>query len=556
MILVSLKRYTMGEPLQGDLSRLNLGMVFRRRSLRIVMGIFGCLAFLILAVFISSYFLDGVIRSRTGATMNAKLKGYQVTLNHAHLQLIGGVLTLRGLTIVQLAHPAPPIMVLPMMRFHIQWHELLIGKVVADLLLWHPVLHIVEPQLVAQEKSPVKLKNEGWQDAVEAVYPFKINRLTIVQGDVTYVQDTTSPPLHLSKLDLVTENIRNIRSSNTVYPSTFQSSMVIFGIGHAAIDGSANYLEKPFPGIRAQCKIDNVPLKLITPEIKWTNFLIGGGRLSSEGTIEYSPKGTDLEINTATIDAVKITYVHEKATAPAEVKRVKETGEAIKRQNNRPRTDFIIRHFNITHSDFYFWDKSTSPDYKLSLEQTMVSVQNLSNHRDQGPASLNVTGKFMGSGNTTLIGWFLASGGGPAFNTNLAIRDTNLTSLNDLLRAYGRFNVAAGRFSLFSQMAVQNKNLTGYVKPMFSNVEVYSYEKDKKTGVLHQAKEIGIGILSHIFRNQSTQKVATQADLNGKLSQPNVSTWQAVLEVVRNAFIQAILPGFDRASGVSTPTGH
>jgi hypothetical protein len=39
--------------------------------------------------------------------------------------------------------------------------------------------------------------------------------------------------------------------------------------------------------------------------------------------------------------------------------------------------------------------------------------------------------------------------------------------------------------------------------------------------------------------------VATQVNLNGTLKNPNVSTWEAFVEVVRNAFIQAILPGFD-----------
>jgi hypothetical protein len=69
------------------------------------------------------------------------------------------------------------------------------------------------------------------------------------------------------------------------------------------------------------------------------------------------------------------------------------------------------------------------------------------------------------------------------------------------------------------------------------------------TGVFHQAKELMIGAASHVFRNQSTQKIATNVDIGGKLSGPNVSTWQAVDEVLRNAFIRAILPGFDRVAG-------
>ena len=65
--------------------------------------------------------------------------------------------------------------------------------------------------------------------------------------------------------------------------------------------------------------------------------------------------------------------------------------------------------------------------------------------------------------------------------------------MNDILRAYGRFDVAAGQFSVFSQVAVKDGNINGYVKPMFANLKVYDYQKDKSTSVLHQAKELVIG---------------------------------------------------------------
>jgi hypothetical protein len=55
-----------------------------------------------------------------------------------------------------------------------------------------------------------------------------------------------------------------------------------------------------------------------------------------------------------------------------------------------------------------------------------------------------------------------------------------------------------------------------------------------------------IGAAVHVFKNSQTQKVATQVDLAGTLKNPDVSSWQAFVEIVRNAFIEAILPGFDR----------
>jgi hypothetical protein len=55
-----------------------------------------------------------------------------------------------------------------------------------------------------------------------------------------------------------------------------------------------------------------------------------------------------------------------------------------------------------------------------------------------------------------------------------------------------------------------------------------------------------VGAAAHVFKNRQTQKVATQVNLNGTLESPTVSSWEAFVEVIRNAFVQAILPGFDR----------
>ncbi len=92
---------------------------------------------LVVALFIASFFLDDIVRARTQAEMNRKLKGYHVALAHAHLQLVGGILTLNGLKLTQQAHPHPAVAEFPMMRFHIQVKELFSRRVVADMLLSH-----------------------------------------------------------------------------------------------------------------------------------------------------------------------------------------------------------------------------------------------------------------------------------------------------------------------------------------------------------------------------------------------------------------------------------
>lgn len=505
------------------------------------------LATVFVAVFIVSFFLDDIIRVRTQAAMNQKLKGYHVALGHAHLQLVGGRLTLSEIKIIQQAHPRPPIAEIAMMRFHIEWKELISRRVVADLLLWRPQLHIDQTQFVSEKKDRVPLKQKGWQDALESVYPFKINRFMIEDGDLVYIQDAVSPPLHLARVNFTTDNVRNIHAPNNTYPSKLHANLVIFGKGKATIDGHANYLEQPFPGARTQFTIENVPLSAFDPEIRQINVGVSGGRLSTNGLLEYSPKVTRVQVDNATIDGVGIQYVHARATQRAETQRVKESGKQIEKQNNRPAVDLQVREFDVSHSSFSYTDKTKNPAYRVFMSDTDIVLKNLSNHQQQGTADVALHGKFMGSGDTKLVGNFLAGRRGPALNMNLAIERTDLTSMNDILRAYGRFDVAAGQFSLFSQVGVREGYLKGYIKPMFGGLQIYDYQKDKNTPVLHQAKELLLGGASHLFRNSRTQQLATEVDLNGKLSSPGMSTWQAIGQVLHNAFIQAILPGLDHA---------
>ncbi|HLW71038.1 MAG TPA: DUF748 domain-containing protein [Candidatus Binataceae bacterium] len=504
-------------------------------------------ALLVAAVCITSYFLDDIVRARTEAAMNRTLKGYRVTLARAHLQLLDGTLSLRGLTIVQLAHPSPPVADADLLRFRIDWRQLLARRVVADILLSQPRLHINRQQLAAETHGKVPLKQEGWQDVLEQVYPLKINRFTIVDGDMVYIQDPASPPLHLAKVNFTSDNIRNIQSPNDIYPSKLQATLVVFDTGRATIDGNANFLEKPFPGGRVRFAIKNAPLSAFAPEIRAANVTLDGGHLSSSGEIEYSPAVTNAEVDIATIDGVKVDYVHKTATQQAETRRIKEVGKEIHKQNNRPKVHIDVRELDVRHSSFAFTDETKNPHYRLVLDDANLAVRNLSNHEQQGPANLLLQGKFMDTGATKVVGDFLARPEGPAFTISIAIVGTSLQSMNNLLRAYGRFDVAAGQLSVYSQVTVDNQEITGYVKPMFANIEVYNYKKDKNTGVLHQAKELAIGGAAHLLKSRETQQVATEVNLKGRLDGPNLSTWQAIVEVLRNAFIQAILPGFDHS---------
>jgi hypothetical protein len=151
----------------------------------------------------------------------------------------------------------------------------------------------------------------------------------------------------------------------------------------------------------------------------------------------------------------------------------------------------------------------------------------------------------MGSGPTTASATFRAEDAGPDFDVNVAIEGTQLTAMNDLLRAYGKFDVVGGLFSLFSELRVKNGRVEGYVKPLFSNLDVYDKRQDRDKTVFRKLYEKLVGGVSKLLENRPRDEVATKTEVVGRVDDPKTSTLQVIVNLIQNAFFRAILPGFD-----------
>src|SRR6185369_10313225 len=153
---------------------------------------------------------------------------------------------------------------------------------------------------------------------------------------------------------------------------------------------------------------------------------------------------------------------------------------------------------------------------------------------------------FMGSGATTASTTFRPEKSGPDFDLLLKIEDTQLTAMNDLLRAYGNFDVVAGAFSLVTELHIKNNMISGYIKPFFKDMKVYDKRQDKEKGLFRKLYEKLIGGVARLLENRPREEVATKAEISGPVTKPQTSTLQIIVELIRNAFIKAILPTFER----------
>jgi hypothetical protein len=262
--------------------------------------------------------------------------------------------------------------------------------------------------------------------------------------------------------------------------------------------------------------------------------------------LEYASDVKRAEVNQLSIDGIHLTYIHTPRTTTAEEARFTTIKKGAEEVNNKPGLLLRIHQLRLENSYLSYSNDDSDHKYKLYFANLKAQIANLSNHSSEGVSTIDLNGNFMGSGKTKLVGTFRPQKQGPDFDLNLGVQGTNLPALNDLLRAYGKFDVQSGQISVYSQASVNRGEMNGYVKTLFSNVVVYDSKKDRHKPILHQAYELIVGGAAKVLKNSSTQQVATEVSLKGNLNQPNISTWEALKELLHNAFINAIEPGFDR----------
>jgi hypothetical protein len=130
------------------------------------------------------------------------------------------------------------------------------------------------------------------------------------------------------------------------------------------------------------------------------------------------------------------------------------------------------------------------------------------------------------------------------------IEGADLVRLRNLVQAYAGFDIAAGEFSVYSQLQMRGGAISGYVKPLFRGIKVGSNgEVAHEKGLRGRLYEGMVGIAARILKNRPRGEVATVVPISGRVDRPQVSRWEAVGGLLQNAFLKAIYPGFEPEPG-------
>jgi Domain of Unknown Function (DUF748) len=274
------------------------------------------------------------------------------------------------------------------------------------------------------------------------------------------------------------------------------------------------------------------------------------GTLAAQGRLEYSNTTRTADIKNFVVDKVKADYVYRER--PQDTQKRQQMADTAKAAKEDPVLTVTIAHGKILHSELGFVNASARPEYRVFMADLNTELDHFSTNLralSGGDAAVKLTGRFMGSGRTVVMGTFRPEQPNPDFDLEVQIVKTELKSLNKMLRAYADLDLAKGSLSFFSNLSIKKGQVEGYVKPIFKDVEVYDPQQDRDKAMTKKVYEAVVGGVKELLKNRPQQQVAAETDVSGPVPNPRADTWKVVGTLIQNAFFQAILPGLEKEYG-------
>jgi hypothetical protein len=211
-----------------------------------------------------------------------------------------------------------------------------------------------------------------------------------------------------------------------------------------------------------------------------------------------------------------------------------------------------INRFEIMNGVIQYIDEGSSPKVDIQLDNAHILAENLTSEKDTSllPATV-VADANIYQGHLELSIRLDPLAKDPTFDMNTELKDTHLPDLNDFFKAYAKLDVNRGTFGLFAELAAKQGNFVGYVKPVIKDLDVLGPE-DRKDNILQKIWEGFAGGVGQLLTNQKHDQAATKIPLKGTFKNTKANLLYAVIEVLKNAFIEALHPSLDQEINIGS----
>lgn len=190
-------------------------------------------------------------------------------------------------------------------------------------------------------------------------------------------------------------------------------------------------------------------------------------------------------------------------------------------------------------------DFSAKPQVNIDIHGLNGQLENLRNVEDKSqrlPSTLTANGTSIGNGKLQLNGKLNVLRKTTDMDMDVKLENASLPALNSYMRDSAGIDFEKGNLSIYSEFAVKDGTLNGYVKPIATDISIVDIEKDASNPVALIWESI-VSIVMEIFENQPRDQFATKIEISGQVGNVDTDFWSTLGGIFRNAFIKAFDKG-------------
>jgi len=208
---------------------------------------------------------------------------------------------------------------------------------------------------------------------------------------------------------------------------------------------------------------------------------------------------------------------------------------------------FKINSAIVKDGSIHFRAFQTDKPVDVYLSEVEATIDNLTNIRDEtNPliATVQATALAMDHAKFEYKMAFDPFSYRPTFHMAARLIGLDVTKINDLALAYGKFDFKRGWFDFVIESEAQEGWLKGYAKPLFRDLKIFSLTQDlKEDTVLEFFWQALVGVVTAVLTNHSRDQFGTLIPFSGDLSGVTTTDILATIgNILRNAFVRAYLP--------------
>jgi hypothetical protein len=133
----------------------------------------------------------------------------------------------------------------------------------------------------------------------------------------------------------------------------------------------------------------------------------------------------------------------------------------------------------------------------------------------------------------------------PIFAVRASLTGVDLPAINPMTTNFDHLTFKKGVFSGFAELSCDGQHIAGYVKPIFRDLDIATFKDHGHGFAVREFWKLIIAAGQPLLRNHGADQDAAKIPISGQVGDPKANVWATIGSALRNAFIKALIPGFD-----------